>query len=83
MTLAKFRTWRHRSVGCVKINYRDGKVIWIFQPAEITDRQQLVIVFEIPDVKMNDDISTKSNQCEGDGKPAVYKNGAHTASLAK
>ncbi|KAL7691109.1 hypothetical protein Plhal304r1_c010g0039631 [Plasmopara halstedii] len=77
MTLAKFRTpLGHRSVDCVKINYRDGKVIWIFQPAEITDRQQLLIVFEIggqdrPDPKMNDDRSTKSNQSEGDGKPAV------------
>ncbi|KAL7691081.1 hypothetical protein Plhal304r1_c010g0039351 [Plasmopara halstedii] len=77
VTLAKFRTpWGHRSVGCVKSNYRDGEVNWIFQPAEITDRQQLLIVFEIrgqdsPDVKKNDDRFTKNIQCKGDGKPAV------------
>ncbi|KAL7691106.1 hypothetical protein Plhal304r1_c010g0039601 [Plasmopara halstedii] len=42
MTAAMFRKpWGHRSVGCVKINYRDGEVKWIFQPPEIRDRKQL------------------------------------------
>ncbi|KAL8009895.1 hypothetical protein Plhal710r2_c069g0177201 [Plasmopara halstedii] len=46
------KPWGHRSVGCVKINYRDGEVKWIFQPPKNRDRKQLFIVFETTDQGM-------------------------------